>query len=377
MANLNRFVFVCSILGIMSEAARPGAVFAADYNAAIDRAIAERKAKGMGDQGPIDPPSVPADVRRRAACDERTWGDVSRPIARALAHELGKPAAGPLRRRLRDAPDLILMTLDELGDPDLVAQAVVYLMTDPQSNYVINAPFCASMCSPASRQAVALALALVKVPPRPPANEGPSFALSAYPFVVLVGDERVARALDQAAADPKRAVWSKSYRRAASIIRERESLPPAARAVRAKDELLLWQACVDVSPGRVLPPFYEMSARTLAAEGHKISTEYLLKELLTPREAVIDYPNVGNPASEIDHALSWYPHPLVVMDILAIQGDPASVHAVEEFAKKNPDYYPDDVAKAIASLKANSGKRNATNGTPSSPSASGGPTQRE
>lgn len=337
----------CIIGGLMMIASG-GAACAADYNTVIDKAIAEWKEK---EPTWTYPGNVPSHTKPGPGqshfflLDQRTRIYYGRPIAKALAAACGKEGIETLQKRLRDAPPLIMLALDELGASNAVAEDVVTLVQDWPNRYQDGAYdwriapcMLASACSLATRHATALAL--VKMPVI--ADVPPCMS-----FVAVAGDKDVLTALETAAKDPERAPkdvkhvdWRPYYLTAASKIRKREALPPKVREVREKDDLLFWQADVDQIGYRGAFGNYEHSAQTLVNQHERISTSYLIERLLGPEEKV-SHDNRERERQPPNSPSMPVGTGGLVFSILAKQGDRVAIPALQEFGKKHPSLAAD------------------------------------
>lgn len=330
MRSYLRLIWGNCVVGGLAMAMSGGLVGAADCTTAIDRAIAEWNEK--------EPTWVYRQTEREPApgrvrfpsLDQRTRIALGRPIAQTLARACGESGVKALQERVEESPELILLALDELGATDVVAK---YLVTCIQNHKPCapNVEACkmASMCSSATRRATALALA--KMPP----IGGDDFADHVARFVVAAGNSDTLRALETAANDPTRADWRPYYLIAASIIRSREAMPPEVRDIRAKDDLLFWQANADMLNYHAVSMNYEQSAQTLLNQHERISTGYLLEKL----GECVEEASLAN--HDRENHVRHIRHPNVgpvglTLCILGKQGDPAAIPGLEAFSRRNP-----------------------------------------
>ena len=370
---------ICVIGGLVMTMP-PDLAGAANCGDAIDRAITEWREK--------EPTWAYPEAKRERGpgrchagfLDERTRIAFGRPIAKTLANVCGQSGVKTLQTRVDEAPRLVLLTLDELGAADAVAECAVKSVLGREAHstekpylevlsFPGNVLIWVSMCSPASRHATATALA------RPPLAAQFSRELilfytnTAFSFIAAAGDRGTLHALESVAGgaslvpkDTKKIDLRPYYSEAATVIRSREALPLNIRDTHERDDLLFWQANVDMLNYHAASMSYEQSAQTLANQHEKISTDYLLEKL---RQAVEE---IARENCDRKHRL---PHPPrlnvspvgLVLCILEKQRDPAAIPALKEFAKKNPGL-AEDVRKAIEAIQGTITKPDDETGVP-------------
>lgn len=282
--------------------------------------------------------------RRLYTLDERERIAAARPIAEALAKATGKAAILSLRARFRQAPELILLTLDKLGASETLAKEAVELFKDPRPHSSSGKRFegrhvlvWVSLCSQESRRATATVLVKQSGLMVLLFDEGKGIIASdlidpvSVGFVEVVGDQDAIHALEIAAKETSRRNLREVCLNLSATIRRREAIPAAQRESQTADELLYWQALTDLLPYHARSMAYEKSAETVVAQHQRISTDFLLEKVhdILAKHA---YPGKRENSYGPD-----YETLNLIVYILGAQRDPAGLEPLVQIAKKFPE----------------------------------------